>query len=679
LVTGVVIGIYRLTAGVEVDLSEVLELVVPHVRGAFYPEYNERMAYIAYIFAVPVIPLLLAVYLFFAKIKPRTEKLIYRIDGSLAMISWGLILLFTFVFLARDNMHLFLMESRVFNGINLLFGLIICGFICIYLVHSKYKEVLTWFLVALCVGITGFTLFFMIWRTGNAHEHNHHYTAYVSSIAAVLYGGRTLLVDYFPQYGLYAYFLAPIFRIFHFNVASISIVMSVLMLVALACNYMTLTILVKDKLLRLLAYFNIVYFAVYFHKIVLAGSSPALALDTYYQYFPHRFLFPSIIALLFVRYAKISLAAAKEPRRENIALGLLILFTFMGVVWNFDSGLVAFGAVLVGMGFITLGKCIEERPGFAGIAKKWAGFGLYLAGVPLLSYVFLVIVTFARTGSVFINFAHMFFHQSVFYNYGFFMIRMPYVHPWALLALVYIVGISVPVVRFVQSIKERAGLSLEYVCLLFLSVMGVGLFSYYQGRSHNYNLNSVLVYLFPVLALLLDKMDSFFPAHDYIKPVSKKKLSILPSAKLSCFAIVFLLFLQPFGALINFSGAVSAARFRMYALNQRTHSTWAESLLPYIEGEDELIILAYREAYIASQIGRFTSIGESSFIEMFRMEALEQIRTELMENTDRLVLIDTGMAQVASYYSDIVFSPQYMRIWNYGSLSLMKPITGIVD
>jgi len=406
---------------------------------------------------------------------------------------------------------------------------------------------------------------------------------------------------------------------------------------------------------------------------VKGGRAPHLVWDTYYQYFPHRFLFPSILTLLFVRYAKITLDKTREgkPRQENIAFILLIIFSFLGVVWNFDSGIVSFGAVLVGLGYIAFVKCLEERPNFRSIAKIWTRFAVCLVSVPLFVYVFLVIVTFVRTGEMFTNFAYLFFYQSVFYNYGFYMIRMPHIHPWALLALAYLVGISIPVVHFVRAIKEKIGISLEHVSLLFLSVMGVGLFSYYQGRSHNYNLNSVIVYMFPVLAVLIDKMDSFFPNHSNY--IGRKKLKILHHKKLSCFLIAFFLFMQPFGVLINFNSIVTTAELRMYILNQRTESTWVESIMPYIDGEDDLIILTYRESYIASRIGRFSSIGETSFIEMFRMESLEHIITEITENTDRLVLIDTGTWQIMHYYSDIVFSPLYVNIWSYDHLHLMKP------
>ena len=693
IVTGLIIGAYRMTADVYIDLTEVLDLVVPHARGFFFPEFNERVAYIVYMISVPLVPLLLAVCFYFAKMRPMPEKFINHAESQLAKITWALIVIFVAVFLTRESMHLFLIENRIFHGINLLVMLIIFSFICIHMNHKLFRKILIWFLAVLCIGITGFTFFVMFWRTGNLHEHNHHYSAYVASISAVLYGGRTLLVDYFPQYGLYAYLVAPIFRIFHLNVSSFSVIMGILMIIALVCNYMTLKILVKDKLVRLLAYFNIVFFATYFHKVIKGGRVPYLVWDTYYQYFPHRFLFPSIIALLFVRYAKIALDKSGQVKqwRENIALALLILFSFLGVIWNLDSGLVAFGAVLVGLGFITFGKCLEDRLNFRVIALKWSRFIIYLVGVPLLAYLFLVTVTFARTGETFVDFAYLFFFQATFYNYGFFMIRMPYIHPWALLALAYLVGISIPVVHFVKAIKERAGLSLDHVSLLFLSVMGVGLFSYYQGRSHDYNLNKAMVYLFPVLALLVDKMDNLFQIHGHhnqddttvsveIEPhtmteyTSWKRLNILRHPKLSCFVIAFFLFMQPYGVLINPNSVIATAELRMEILNDQTESTWAELIMPLIEGAEDLIILTERESYIAAQIGRFSSIGDTSFIEMFRMEALENIIAELTENTDRLVLIDTSSAHIVNYYGHIVFSSLYRHLWWYGHFHLMQPI-----
>lgn len=56
-------------------------------------------------------------------------------------------------------------------------------------------------------------------------------------------------------------------------------------------------------------------------------------------------------------------------------------------------------------------------------------------------------------------------------------------HPWMLFALVYIIGWVISINNFYNNQKNTLNIS-----ILLLTVLGTLSFTYYQGRSHNWNL-----------------------------------------------------------------------------------------------------------------------------------------------------------------------------------------------
>ncbi|WP_152609938.1 hypothetical protein [Geobacter sp. OR-1] len=76
-------------------------------------------------------------------------------------------------------------------------------------------------------------------------------------------------------------------------------------------------------------------------------------------------------------------------------------------------------------------------------------------------------------------------YQKIFYRYGYAMLPMKLFGPWNLVIGVYLAGILYSIAAMTGRNGES---SLQGTTVFHLSILGTGLFAYYQGRSHDLNL-----------------------------------------------------------------------------------------------------------------------------------------------------------------------------------------------
>lgn len=166
------------------------------------------------------------------------------------------------------------------------------------------------------------------------------------------------------------------------------------------------------------------------------------------------------------------------------------------LVCGFTLSVLLATAACVYMNFRTLDPYYQYYPiRFVGPAV--IAFCLYQCLTPRASHKFWLsaltsaVLTYfllrLHAGDTFDFFATTSAHR-MFYLNGFLMIRMtPPPAPWLALGLLYLYGLAVGL---------RAGLRGEMRLwsgmLLYLSILGCGLFAYYQGRSHAYNFPNVI-------------------------------------------------------------------------------------------------------------------------------------------------------------------------------------------
>lgn len=280
---------------------------------------------------------------------------------------------------------------------------------------------------------------------------------YPSSQAAA---GQRMLVDYVPLYGCYAEMLKPWFALVGLSVWTFTATMAGLQFLALGALLFVWGRTLRSSVLLVLGGLALVWIAPTWFQ------ATGVFFDPYYQYYPVRFIFPAGSVLAVWWYLR-----APSPGRGALVAALGGLATW----WNLDTGavtLAAWLALLVAQGVI------EHR-----FPSRWrrtlTTFALSLAAGAFAFGGFYLVL--CAEGRQWISLAGIQRYQQIYYGSGFFMLPMPGgLHPWLVVAGIYLVGLTVGLSRI-----DRGRLGSGPALILYLSILGLGLFSYYQGRSHD--------------------------------------------------------------------------------------------------------------------------------------------------------------------------------------------------
>ena len=321
--------------------------------------------------------------------------------------------------------------------------------------------------------------------------------AWSISLDAALYalsqvaGGRTLLVDLPSQYGLFPEFLGPVFQIVGLSILKISVTFALMQVLSLAAVFSVLSRDVKSLGLLALSGLALV-------SITFGTSTHSLRNEeVYFQYWPIRFFWPALSLWFLSRFI---------ASRTLIRSAAMSLMTAIGMLWNLDTGLaiwLAFGAYLFFRGLSTMSGSPLNDP--VGALDGWKFLDYAKAGalhivIPLVVCVLFFLMLYSKSnGSVIFGWAIS--YQAVFYKLGFMMIPLPdYVHPWMSVLGVYLLGLLYAFRKWsVRLLCRRADI------VGYASLLGIGLFVYYQGRSHILNLVTVCWPALVIMTILADE------------------------------------------------------------------------------------------------------------------------------------------------------------------------------
>jgi hypothetical protein len=296
------------------------------------------------------------------------------------------------------------------------------------------------------------------------HTQGHFDAVFASVVQTVL--GHSVATRDGALYGFYAYFLWPVFKLVGLGPVRFTLVLSLLTAASFGLVGRAVARLCERRWVAALAFPGLVYgcyFAVKHH--VAVSNSPAF-FDPYFQYWPLRLLTPA----LFVAGA---LAFARRPSRaRRWALWGLGAF---GALFNPDSGVVVLVAWLGTLVFLELTRGAPK-----GRVARCLAYGA--EGVTaVLGAVFVFLVTVRAVFGEWPDVDLLGQSEVVYYGLGFMMLPLPVPGLWMLLVGTFLVGLALSAQRvWARAASERD------VGVFVLSVLGVGLFSYYQGRSHDF-------------------------------------------------------------------------------------------------------------------------------------------------------------------------------------------------
>ncbi len=308
-----------------------------------------------------------------------------------------------------------------------------------------------------------------------------HFEAVFYSVAQAA-TGKTLLADLPAQYGLYGEFLAPWFHLIGLSVFTFTSTMTAIALIGTLSLYGVMQRLVRTRRILGLWLFAIAQMAVWgLQAIDVAEWNLA---DPYYQYIPIRFLFPAAGGWLFLWFTR------RPTAKRAAAMGLLC---GLALAWNMDSGIAVTGAFFVTLAAVAVlcrrGKSLRE-------AARWAAIAA--TATVLTLGMFAGYLAFESGGRFRLEWLTQ--SQRVFYMAGVTMTPMPALpSAWGAVVCVYLLSAAVG-----AEAVRRGGRSPVWRLLIFLSVLGMGLFTYYQGRSESENLAAVSWPAIMALFLLTD-------------------------------------------------------------------------------------------------------------------------------------------------------------------------------
>jgi len=306
---------------------------------------------------------------------------------------------------------------------------------------------------ALCltlIGVVALSSIFGLRSVTNKADYTVSFNAVFHAVVQV-FQGKALLVDLNHQYGLYPQFLEPLFRIAGLSVLKFTVVMAALSAGSLLFLFWFLQDVTVNKVVRYLGC------AALISGSVLFGAPPQP--DAYFQYYPLRIVFPSLVVFLLHRALRRRAAGWYYASLTAAALAVL---------WNPDTGLVVFAAWTGTMVFDAF--CRREF-------RRALHHVLQAGAALVLAYLFFATYLDVRYGS-WPRLVQQLSYLDLFYRCGCMMEPMPFAHPWTIVLLVYAAGL----LRAVWALVEGKA-SVRASTVFFLCVMGGGLFSYYQGRS----------------------------------------------------------------------------------------------------------------------------------------------------------------------------------------------------
>jgi len=268
--------------------------------------------------------------------------------------------------------------------------------------------------------------------------------------------GHHLLVDFPHIYGGYGEMLAPIIRLFPRGIGTLIAALAVPNVLGMLCLLLTARLVIRRPALLFLC-----------GLALLGVGYLATSEDINYGYVTARVFFPPVgllAATLYfhrpgaVRYAAATAVAALAP------------------VWNLDTGLVLWTSWLGTL--LAMELAARNLPGIArhlltqtlSLAAAWTAFFLYLR---------LASGQWPDAGM-------LFYFQKLVVDSGYFCLRLIFPDMWGFVLIIYVIGLAV---AFCACVRGRVNWLTPVT--LMTSLLGIGIFGYFMGRSAESNLVGV--------------------------------------------------------------------------------------------------------------------------------------------------------------------------------------------
>lgn len=364
--------------------------------------------------------------------------------------------------------------------------------------HRRLLLVRDFALATAVVAFIGMTSVLRVFTGADPYVADNHFEAvFFTSTQVAL--GATLLVDLPHQYGLYPEFLAPIFNLFGgITVLRFTVVMAILQAVAYSLWLAALFQVMRTPWMAMLTFlgaFSLVSFLVPLFSI---RQNFIPYYDPYFQYFPIRTLFPAI-ALYAMAWITEQDRFGKRLRRclPSAILGA-------GVLWNADAGVPALGAWIMCLCHQAIVRRQRAATSVVLAIRDAAAVALE-ALLCAAATIALGMAALAWKAGAWPDLSMSWRHQKVFYEIGFFMLPMRVMHSWVAWAAVIMAALSFGIWPLSTQFRDGRHMALRST-LFGWAVLTCGLFSYYQGRSHDWAFPVVLPFPLALVGVAIARL-----------------------------------------------------------------------------------------------------------------------------------------------------------------------------
>ena len=507
-----------------------------------------------------------------------------------------------------------------------------------------------------------------------AEEHGFNEGAWRVHFQAAAYGltqlfaGKPLLTAVPPLYGYYAEMLLPVFRLLGLSVFKFCLVMATLQSLATIAVAGVLMRFTRRPAVALLGLATLLY--------AIGGTWGAgkFGCDPYFQYWPIRFLFPALSIPLF-------LWSTRRPTfRSTLCLGA---FAGLALSWNLESGIAVAGATLFTLASMQLPRLRRIGISSSGNApsRKFTPhpsaaffFILSAACTFLLFWVFLQVnagwkTPLHTTGE----------YQQLYYQLGVMMMPMPLTpHPWWLVVAVYLFALT-----FGLRAMWNGGARAPFTRLaLFLSILGLGLFTYYQGRSHDFNLANAA---WPAILLVFLFTDRLFRAMSARIVPRQLRWIALPAIYLGLVATLSL----PFAFASQWKFGIPQWRMALAASPNSSTDPITRNInfiRAHIDQDRDCVILAKFQAVYYAETGLRSTLDGPGITEFFFQSDIAALQKALAEKPVCHLFVDSFALTtfklqdtVKAHYNGIAISPSPDAALMYLEPKETQRRAGVID
>lgn len=451
----------------------------------------------------------------------------------------------------------------------------------------------------------------------------HNFTPLLGAVSQAVHG-RTALVDFQSQYGI----LYPHFAEFFMRMAGLTVNnLNILFIALTAISWLFIYLAVSEitgygSIISLITILTVAGFS---HPLFEEFNFDNPYLAPYFQYNPIRILWGAVMLWFVIRFLR-----KKTPLYYITGFALSI----PAFLFNLDTGVVVF------LSFIAV-LCFDSLNDFRSNFKIRIGKTILhlIAGLIsiLAMVVFYSLFAYIRSGRI-PDWPALFTFQSIYYQSGFFMIRMKQVDLWHIPLMIYLITL---VVTLIKMVRCQAELTDKY--FFYTAIYGVGIFTFFQGRS---NILNFFPPIYPAVMLALFYIYSFIKNYD----LKIKNLRSLIRTRYFLYELVAVTVL----VLILSHGLINYFRYFSPALLSAISNWKVEGKVidpkiqlgtDYIKSNmksDKIMIIASDEQYMYLHTGTFGRLPYGSVEDISLVSQAQEVKKILVAGGVEQLFVDPG-------------------------------------